>query len=55
MELRIAYRALVRRFPDMTLDVEPARLRFRGLSAVYGVESLPVRLGAQVAAASEPA
>lgn len=45
MELRAAYPALVRRFPGMRLAVEPAELRFRPASIVYGVESLPVRLG----------
>lgn len=44
MELRVAFRALVRRFPDMVLAVEPAELQFRELSIVYGVKSLPVRL-----------
>jgi cytochrome P450 len=44
MELRAAYPALVRRFPGMTLAVDPAQLRFRRLSIVYGVETLPVRL-----------
>jgi cytochrome P450 len=45
MELRAAYPALVRRFPEMRLAVEPAELAFRKLSIVYGVESLPVLLG----------
>ncbi len=44
MELRAAYPALVRRFPDLTLAVDPAQLRFRKLSIVYGVETLPVRI-----------
>ena len=44
MELRQAYPALVRRFPDMELAVDPAELRFRKLSIVYGVETLPVRI-----------
>ena len=44
MELRTAFRALARSFPDMELAVDPAELRFRGLSIVYGVESVPVRL-----------
>jgi cytochrome P450 len=46
MELRVAFRALARRFPDMTLAVDASELKFRDLSIVYGVESLPVRLGA---------
>ena len=48
MELRIAFRALARRFPDMAVAAEPADLEFRPLSIVYGVESLPVRLGSPV-------
>ncbi|MBZ4019623.1 cytochrome P450 [Streptomyces purpurogeneiscleroticus] len=44
MELRAAYPALVRRFPNMRLAVPEQELAFRKLSIVYGVESLPVRL-----------
>lgn len=44
LELRVAFRALARRFPDMELAVDPSELKFRELSIVYGVESLPVRL-----------
>jgi cytochrome P450 len=44
MELRAAYPALVRRFPSMSLEVDPEQLRFRKLSIVYGVETLPVRI-----------
>ena len=44
MELRAAYPALARRFPDLRLAVDPAQLSFRKLSIVYGVESLPVTL-----------
>ena len=43
IELRAAYPALVRRFPEMSLAVDPAELNFRKLSIVYGVEALPVR------------
>jgi cytochrome P450 len=43
MELRIAYPALARRFPGLTLATDD--LDFRRKSIVYGVESLPVRLG----------
>jgi cytochrome P450 len=43
MELRVAYPALVRRFPKLRLAVDPSELRFRKLSIVYGVESVPVR------------
>lgn len=44
MELRAAYPALVRRFPDLRLAVEPDKLSYRKLSIVYGVNSLPVHL-----------
>jgi cytochrome P450 len=42
MELRIAYPALARRFPELRL-ADP-ELSYRKLSIVYGLESLPVRL-----------
>lgn len=42
MELRAAYPALVRRFPNMRLATEPKDLPYRKASVVYGVESLPV-------------
>ncbi|OLT45467.1 cytochrome [Saccharomonospora sp. CUA-673] len=44
LELRAAYAALVRRFPDLTLAVDPGELEFRQTSIVFGVERLPVRL-----------
>ena len=44
MELRTAYPALLRRFPDMRLAVDPDSLSFRELSIVYGMDSLPVTL-----------
>lgn len=44
MELRIALRELVRRFPDLSPTAEPDELEFRKLSAVYGVASLPASL-----------
>jgi cytochrome P450 len=51
MELRIALRALATRFPDLTVAAERDDLDFRKLSAVYGVEALPVHLyGARVPA-----
>jgi cytochrome P450 len=43
MELRIAYPALVRRFPTLRPAVEPSELRFRRASIVFGLDSLPVR------------
>jgi cytochrome P450 len=45
MELRAAYPALAKRFPDMRLAVDPSELAFHAKSIVYGVESLPVTLG----------
>ncbi|WP_370946621.1 cytochrome P450 [Amycolatopsis sp. cg5] len=45
MELRAAYPALVRRFPQMRLAVEAEDLAYRQLSIVYGVDTLPVDLG----------
>ncbi|MGH3497340.1 MAG: cytochrome P450 [Nocardioidaceae bacterium] len=44
MELRTAYPALARRFPRMRLAADPSTLIFRKLSAVYGIDSLPVQL-----------
>jgi cytochrome P450 len=44
MELRAAYPALARRFPDMQLAVAPEELEYHAKSIVFGLESLPVRL-----------
>jgi cytochrome P450 len=44
MELRIALRALAYRFPDLHVTADVSELDFRKLSAVYGVEGLPVSL-----------
>ncbi len=44
MELRIALRALAARFPDLAVAAPREALDFRKLSAVYGVERLPVDL-----------
>ena len=52
LELRVAFRALARRFPDLALAVESDQLNFRDLSIVFGVESLPVRLHARAAEGS---
>ena len=41
MELRSAYPALARRFPDLAAGAD--RLEFREKSIVYGLESMPVR------------
>ncbi|MFI5585782.1 cytochrome P450 [Amycolatopsis sp. NPDC051758] len=42
MELRTAYPALVRRFPQMRLAVPAEELSFRKVSIVYGLDELPV-------------
>jgi cytochrome P450 len=44
MELKLAFPALARRFPDMQLAVPSEDLDYRMLSVVYGVDSVPVRL-----------
>ena len=44
MELRIAYPALVRRFPRMRPAVAPSELPFRKASIVFGLDALPVKL-----------
>ena len=44
MELRAAYPALARRFPDLTLALPADELAYHAKSIVYGVESVPVRL-----------
>ena len=44
MELRAALRGLAHRFPDLALTQDDASLPWRDLSAVYGVDALPVRL-----------
>jgi cytochrome P450 len=46
MELRAAFPALARRFPELSVARE--RLDYRQLSIVFGVESLPVRLSPAV-------
>jgi cytochrome P450 len=42
LELRIAFPALLRRFPTLQLAVDPAAIRYSERSIVYGVEELPV-------------
>ena len=44
MELKMAFPALARRFPDMQLEVPADDLDYRALSIVYGVDEVPVRL-----------
>jgi cytochrome P450 len=45
VELRLAYPALVRRFPNMKLDGPVDQLSYRDVSVVYGLTELPVLLG----------
>jgi cytochrome P450 len=42
LELRTAFPALLRRFPDLRLAVDPGELRYSERSIVYGVAELPV-------------
>jgi cytochrome P450 len=42
LELRVAFPALLRRFPTLRLAVDPADVKYRERSIVYGVEELPV-------------
>ena len=44
MELRTALRMLAERFPNLAMAADISDLDFRKLSAVYGVEALPVLL-----------
>lgn len=55
MQLRVTFRALVRRYPMMTLAVPEDQLRFRDLSIVYGLAALPVRLYPEGAGVTVPA
>ncbi|SHF16040.1 cytochrome P450 [Streptoalloteichus hindustanus] len=42
VEMRVAYPALLRRFPNLRLTVAPEEVRLRTDMAVYGVHELPV-------------
>jgi cytochrome P450 len=42
VELRIAFAALLRRFPGLALAVDPATLEYRRDALIHGVEALPV-------------
>jgi cytochrome P450 len=42
LELRVAFPALLRRFPGLRLAVDPAEVRYSERSIVYGVAELPV-------------
>jgi len=44
MEAEVAFGALLPRFPGMSLAVSPEDLRWRPVSLMHGLESLPVRL-----------
>lgn len=45
MEAEVAFGALLSRFPGLSLAVPPEKLRWRPVSRINGLESLPVRLG----------
>ncbi|MFI6814715.1 cytochrome P450 [Nonomuraea sp. NPDC050328] len=45
MEMRVAFPALLRRFPDLRLDVPFDEVPFRKLAIVYGLDALPVAWG----------
>lgn len=55
LELRLAYPALVRRFPHMRLATDIESLSSRQTSIVFGVGDLPVRVGDSVAPVANPA
>jgi hypothetical protein len=42
MQMRIAYPALVQRFPTLRVTVPFEEIRFRTESAIYGLHELPV-------------
>ena len=46
MELKMAFPAIAARFPEMRLAVPREELDYRALSIVYGVEAVPVHVGA---------
>jgi cytochrome P450 len=45
IEMRTAFPALARRFPNMRLALDPAEMPYRKASIVFGVERVPVDLG----------
>lgn len=45
IEMRQAFPALVRRFPEMRLAVDAAEIPYRKRSIVFGLDRLPVQLG----------
>ena len=44
MEAEVALGTLLDRFPAVSLAVPPEELRWRSVSVINGLESLPVRL-----------
>jgi len=44
LEGEVAFGALLSRFPELALAVDPAELRWRKSSLIHGLEALPVRL-----------
>jgi len=44
MEAEVALGALLTRFPEISLAIRPEELRWRPVSLINGLESLPVRL-----------
>jgi cytochrome P450 len=44
IEGEVAFRALISRFPALSLGADPATLRWRPSSLIHGLETLPVRL-----------
>ena len=44
LEGEVAFRALLTRFPSLSLAVPESSLRWRPSSLIHGLESLPVRL-----------
>ncbi|OZM70505.1 cytochrome P450 [Amycolatopsis antarctica] len=44
LEAEVAIGTLIRRFPDLRLDGEPAGLRWRASTLMHGLETLPVRV-----------
>ena len=45
LEGEVAFRALLTRFPSLSLAVPESSLRWRPSSLIHGLETLPVRLG----------
>jgi cytochrome P450 len=54
MEAEVAFGALLTRFPEIALAVPPDELRWRPVSLMNGLESLPVRLASTDSVQSRP-